>query len=248
MRLPRWHQLGTVALGATFAALVVAEQIWPLRRRTRARATRWTTNAGVALAAAPVTRLLLLPLVVGAASSRRSSVGRDLLAVVALDGSQYVWHRLNHRAGPLWRFHVVHHTDPDLDASTAVRFHFGELLLAVPWQTAAVRITGASQRAVLIFELVFAAATAFHHSNLRLPEPLDRALTWLVVTPRMHGVHHSVRQEETDANWGTILTLWDRIGRSLRLDVPQEGLTIGAPGPRWEDELPRLLALPLERG
>jgi len=159
----------------------------------------------------------------------------------------YVWHRLNHRVPLLWRFHLVHHTDLDLDVSTALRFHAGELLLSCGWRAAQVAVIGPPVALLLVFEVVFETATAFHHSNWRLPHALDRALAAVVVTPRMHGVHHSTRQAETNSNWSVLLSCWDRLHRTLRFERPAEPLVIGLPAYRDPLGARDLLALPFRR-
>jgi sterol desaturase/sphingolipid hydroxylase (fatty acid hydroxylase superfamily) len=146
----------------------------------------------------------------------------------------------------LWRFHVVHHVDLDLSATTALRFHFAEMLLSVPWRAAQVALLGVSPRALSLWQTCLLVSILFHHSNLRLPIAVERRLARLVVTPRMHGIHHSTVQEETDSNWSSGLTLWDRLHGTLRLDVPQDGIVIGVPAYRDPEEvtLPALLAMP----
>jgi sterol desaturase/sphingolipid hydroxylase (fatty acid hydroxylase superfamily) len=146
----------------------------------------------------------------------------------------------------LWRFHVVHHIDRDLDASTALRFHFAELLVSLPWRAAQVVTIGVSPLAFSAWQTALLVSIMFHHSNLRLPIGVERRLVRFVVTPRMHGIHHSVVRAETDSNWSSGLTFWDRLHGTLRLDVPQDAITIGVPAYRTADDvaLPHILRLP----
>jgi sterol desaturase/sphingolipid hydroxylase (fatty acid hydroxylase superfamily) len=250
-----------VILVVAFGALVAAEAAWPLRRRLRPRGERVTVNLVLAVLAAVTVRFAVVPVGVATALfAERAGVGlvRWLtaapvlawpLAAVLLDYTMYLWHRLNHRVPVLWRFHLVHHTDLDLDVSTALRFHAGELLLSCAWRAAQVLVIGPSVTLLLAFEVVFELAAAFHHSNWRLPRALERALGLVVVTPRMHGIHHSVVEDETNSNWSVILSWWDRAHGTLRLDVPQADVTIGLPAYRKPEELRawRLLALPFTR-
>jgi len=251
--------LGAAALVLVLALLVLAETYAPLRRRIRPRGERLTVNAVLALGAALVVRLALVPVGVAVAGAAERG-GFGLLhwlaapAVLAwpaglllLDYTMYVWHRLNHRVPWLWRFHLVHHTDLDLDVSTALRFHAGELLLSCGWRAVQVAAIGPPVALVLVFEVVFEAATAFHHSNWRLPPALDRALTAVVVTPRMHGIHHSTLEVETNSNWSVMMSWWDRLHRTLRLDRPAETLVIGLPAYREPLRARDLLALPFRR-
>jgi sterol desaturase/sphingolipid hydroxylase (fatty acid hydroxylase superfamily) len=171
------------------------------------------------------------------------------LAVILLDYTLYVWHVLTHRVPFLWRFHVVHHADLDMDASTALRFHFGEMLVSVPWRAAQIVVIGASPLAMFIWQTATFFSILFHHSNVELPIEFERRLNWLIVTPRMHGIHHSIVREETDSNWSSGLTLWDRLHGTLRLNVPQDEVTIGVPAYREPGDvgLARLLKLPFVR-
>jgi sterol desaturase/sphingolipid hydroxylase (fatty acid hydroxylase superfamily) len=172
------------------------------------------------------------------------------LAVALLDYTLYLWHVLTHKAPFLWRFHVTHHADLDMDASTALRFHFGEMTISVAWRAAQVLAIGVSPRALELWQTLLFVSILFHHSNLRLPVDLERWLVRFVVTPRMHGIHHSVVEVETSSNWSSGLTLWDWLHGTLRLDVPQDEITIGVPELRSPDEvtLVRMLAVPFEPG
>ena len=242
--MTRFDVFGGAAVVLALALLALAETCAPLRRRVRPRGERLAVNAVVALGAALAVRLALVPVgVVVAAVAGRGGFGllHWLAAPAALawpggllllDYTMYVWHRLNHRVPLLWRFHLVHHTDLDLDVWTALRFHAGELLLSCGWRAVQVAAIGPSVALVLVFEVVFETATVFHHSNWRLPPALDRALTAVVVTPRMHGIHHSTLEAETNSNWSVMTSWWDRLHRTLRLDRPAETLVIGLPAYR----------------
>lgn len=168
---------------------------------------------------------------------------------LAMDLSFYYWHLLNHRVPLLWRFHNVHHVDPDLDVSTALRFHFGELAFSAGFRVAQILAIGVSPWLYAGYELAFQANTLFHHSNFRLPIRLERGLNWVLVTPRMHGIHHSQIQRETNSNYGVVFPWWDRIHRTLGLNVPQAAITIGVAGySRPEDNrLGQALLMPFRR-
>jgi sterol desaturase/sphingolipid hydroxylase (fatty acid hydroxylase superfamily) len=252
---------GSGAIVAAVVAGFVAERRWPLRRRVRPPGERLTINAAMVALAALALRLAMIPAALAvAAAGERAGVGllrwvelpaavTAVLGFLLLDWTVYVWHRLNHRVPLLWRFHVVHHTDLDLDVSTAFRFHAGELLLSVVWRSAQIAVLGVGPGLFLVYEAAMEAATAFHHSNWRLPPPLERALNAAFVTPRMHGLHHSVNERETNANWSVIFSWWDRLHRTLRLAVPDAAPTIGLPAYRDARELGVrfLLALPFMR-
>jgi sterol desaturase/sphingolipid hydroxylase (fatty acid hydroxylase superfamily) len=145
-----------------------------------------------------------------------------VLALVLLDGWMYLWHRANHRLPLLWRFHRMHHSDQQMDVTTAVRFHLGEVALGHALRLGLIPLLGFSVWHLVVYDLLVNAATQFHHADISLGRA-DRYLRWLVVTPDMHKVHHSRRQAETDSNYSTVLALWDHLARSYRMrqDVRQ---------------------------
>jgi sterol desaturase/sphingolipid hydroxylase (fatty acid hydroxylase superfamily) len=174
---------------------------------------------------------------------------RPIATFVLMDYAYWWWHWANHMIPLFWRFHNVHHTDLDLDVSTAARFHFGEMVFSIGFLALAVVAFGISPIMLLVFFLCLEAATLFHHSNWRLAIHLERILNWIVVTPRMHGIHHSIVQRETNSNWGTVFCWWDKLHRTLRRDIPQNEITIGVAAYRDEKELTiaQLLVLPFRK-
>lgn len=254
--LPRW--LSAVLVVGTLATVVILELKRPLRRSREDKLRRDTRNAAVSLLAAATVALAEKPVV----ASLSLTVHRNhwgllklvslpapldiLLSLVLLDYTLYIWHYLNHRVPFLWRFHKAHHVDLDMDASTALRFHAGELLLSVPWRVAQVRLLGISPLGLALWQTVTLMAIMFHHANLRLPHALERRLCRLIVTPRMHGIHHSVVRQETNSNWSTIFSWPDYLHGTLRLNVPQQEITIGVAG--YQDPeavtLGRMLQIP----
>lgn len=153
-----------------------------------------------------------------------------VLGFLLLDLSFYYWHLLNHRLPLLWRFHNVHHIDPALDVSTGFRFHFGEVLMSALFRVVQVSAIGMSFATFAAYEIVFQVNTLFHHSNVRMPIRLERWLNKVVVTPRMHGIHHSQVRGETNSNFGVVFPWWDRVHRTLGLNIPQAEIEIGIPG------------------
>jgi len=145
-----------------------------------------------------------------------------------------------------WRFHNVHHTDLDLDVSTAARFHFGEMIFSVGFLSLTVMLFGIAPIMLVVFFITFEAATLFHHSNWRLPIKLERILNLTIVTPRMHGIHHSSEPENQNSNWSGGLTIWDALHRTLNLGVPQEEIDIGVEGFNRPEQvtLPKIITLP----
>jgi sterol desaturase/sphingolipid hydroxylase (fatty acid hydroxylase superfamily) len=241
--------------------LLLAESRWPLRRAVASKLQRLKTNIGVAAVTAIVVQLVFLPVVVevsqyvvnkkvGLLNRIRLPESVQLaVALLLLDYTFYWWHRMLHGVGWLWRFHAVHHTDLDLDVSTAARFHFGEWLFSTAYRSVQIVVIGAGPLAESIFETTMIVATLFHHSNVRLPVAFERRLNRLVVTPRMHGIHHSIVEQETNSNFATLLTAWDRLHDTLRLNVAQDELVIGLPAYRDARELTlsTLLLMPFRR-
>jgi sterol desaturase/sphingolipid hydroxylase (fatty acid hydroxylase superfamily) len=237
------------------------EMVQPLRRRVQRRLDRLRVNGAMIAAAFIILRLAFIPVVMwvaGRVAEHRlgllhvvplPAVLGGVVGLLLLDYTTWVWHRLNHRVPVLWRFHSMHHTDLDLDATTSFRFHVGELLLSIVYRSTQVTVIGAGPWLVLIYEIVLDASTVFHHSNWRLPIAAERRLVVMVVTPRMHGIHHSIVERETNSNWSSILTWWDRLHGTLRLDVPQAAIVIGIPAYQRAEELTfgRLLAMPFRR-
>ena len=174
---------------------------------------------------------------------------RGVVAVVLLDYTLYLWHILAHRLPWLWRFHLPHHVDLDLDATTGLRFHAGELAASVPWRAAQVLVIGVSPGALATWQSLTLASVLFHHSNTRLSERTERWLSWIVTTPRMHAIHHSVEPAQLQSNFSSGLALWDRLHGTVRLDAAAADVRVGMPGflDRRDVSLPRVLRLPFRR-
>lgn len=172
-----------------------------------------------------------------------------VVAIVLLDYALWWWHWANHRIPFFWRFHLVHHVDRDLDASTALRFHFGELALSIPVRAAQMIVIGVDPRILWLWQTILFGSILFHHANLRLPPRLERVLVRLIVTPRMHGIHHSDREDETNSNWSSLFSAWDFVHRTFRFDVPNERIVIGVPAYRDPRDVTigKILTLPFRR-
>ena len=232
--------LAGVALG-----IALAERRLPRRPRTQREPARTLRNLALGVASLAVVALLeapaVAPLARRAERRRRGLVqrlplpdwARDLLGVLLMDYTIYVWHVLTHKVPVLWRLHLVHHIDLDLDASTALRFHALDMLVSIPWRAAQVALLGISPRALGTWQGCFFLSVLFHHSNLRLPAGLERVLSRLLTTPGMHGIHHSATRGETDSNWSSGLSLWDHLHGTFAGDVPRPFVRIGIPA--WRD-------------
>ncbi|MGR3914469.1 MAG: sterol desaturase family protein [Gammaproteobacteria bacterium] len=213
----------TIAI-SILLALLICERLFP-RRPAQHRKTRWPPNLAIGLLNAVL--LLLAPL---------SAVGASLfalfnqfglcvwlrlplwhgiiLSLLLLDLAIYWQHRLLHAIPPLWRIHRMHHTDTELDVTTALRFHPLEILLSLLLKAALIVLLGAPLLAVIAFEILLNGIAMFNHANLRLPPLADAVLRFVWVTPDMHRIHHSVRRREHDTNYGFNLSVWDRLFRS----------------------------------
>ena len=162
-----------------------------------------------------------------------------LAGIVALDAVSYFWHRANHRLPLLWRFHQVHHADTCFHVTTALRFHPGELILALPVRLAAIVALGIPPEGVLFFELVFGAANLLVHGNFDLPDRFEANVRKMIVTPSLHRAHHAADPMELDTNFGTIFSIWDRLGATFRASDPGRSVITGLPG-RSPHEAPTL--------
>jgi sterol desaturase/sphingolipid hydroxylase (fatty acid hydroxylase superfamily) len=223
------------------ALLIVIESFAPLRRTVESKLRRVFRNltlGGVSLALMSLAQAPVLQPV--AAWIVRERIGLLQLArlpawiataaaIILLDYTLWWWHWASHRVPFVWRFHLVHHIDRDVDASTALRFHFGELLLSIPVRAMQMIVIGVDAQALWMWQTILFASILFHHSNVRLPVSMERALVRLIVTPRMHGIHHSDRLDETNTNWSSLISWWDYLHGTMRMDVPQEDVTIGVP-------------------
>ena len=169
------------------------------------------------------------------------------LDLLLLDGLIYWWHRANHEWPPLWRFHVVHHLDRFLDATSAIRFHFGEVLISATARAGVILLLGFPLASILAFETLVLVATIFHHSNLRLPQQLEAGLAQVVITPSIHWVHHRRRQSDTDSNYGTVFSFWDRLFASRSPTRREPSMPIGVEG--FEElDVARLIVRPFRGG
>lgn len=175
-------------------------------------------------------------------------------AFLAMDYGFYLWHVATHKVPFLWRFHRVHHIDPDMDMSTALRFHFADMLVSLPWRLVQVRVSGVGPRMLQRWQLFFLLSVLFHHSNTRLPKGWDKMLSAVMTTPKMHGIHHSQDLSEMDSNWSSGIAVWDHLHGTYRGDVAQEDIVIGVDDPLAERDVeivPALLAplrTPASRG
>lgn len=179
-----------------------------------AAVTTWTSDRGFGLL--PV--LAWPPLV------------ETLLVFVLFDLWMYLWHRANHTIAVLWRFHRMHHSDPEMDATSALRFHTGEVVLSTLARLVVLPLLGMTLGQLALYEMVFLPVVLFHHSNVSLPRWVDHGLLAIMVTPAMHRVHHSRWRPETDSNYGSVFPYWDVLVRSFRLRADARTIKLGLEG------------------
>jgi len=217
-----------------FAIITFWEVIAPRRALTVSKAVRWANNLGLVFFNSFILRLLFPAAAVGMAAFASaqgwgifnyydvSPVIAIVASVVAMDFIIYLQHIMLHAVPLLWRLHRVHHADLDFDVTTGARFHTIEIILSMLIKLATIAVLGPPAFAVVIFEVVLNATAMFNHGNVRLPLGLDRLLRWIVVTPDMHRVHHSVEDDEANSNFGFNLPWWDRLFGTYR-DQPRAG-------------------------
>jgi sterol desaturase/sphingolipid hydroxylase (fatty acid hydroxylase superfamily) len=251
------------AFAAVLAAVAWGEHVAPLHRRALSRRLRWTGNLGVMALGTLLVRLFFPLLAVGLAITAE---GRGwglchilglpgwaafVASLLALDLTIYLQHVMFHAVPALWRLHRMHHADLELDVTSGVRFHPLEIVLSMGVKLAFVLVFGPPAVAVLVFEVVLNATSLFNHGNLKLPGPVDDVLRWIVVTPDMHRVHHSIRPNETNSNFGFNLPWWDRLLGTYRARPIDgiDGMTIGLEQFRTTRDLrlDRMLLQPLRR-
>ena len=252
--------LRLAAFVAVFAAMAAWETLAPRRALELSRRERWPANLGVVILNTLLVRVLLPTAAVGMALAAQTH-GWGLLnhfalpawaalaaGIAFLDLAIYLQHVLFHAIPLLWRLHRMHHADLEFDVTTGARFHPIEIVVSMLIKMAVVVGLGAPPIAVFLFEIVLNATAMFNHSNVGLSPRLDRGLRWLVVTPDMHRVHHSIETHETNSNFGFNLPWWDRLFGTYR-DQPargHDGMTIGLPVLRdpSEQRLDRMLTQP----
>lgn len=230
----------------------VFEAIWPRKKRTQKRIRRWSTNAIMLVLGTGLLRVISPVLTVTwAATCGAIGIGffnflalpgwlEVICAIIAMDLAIYAQHVAMHHVPVLWAFHKVHHADEDLDASSGIRFHPGEMALSFVFKLAMIAVLGPSALAVFLFEVILNVSAMFNHANWKLPLSVDGVLRRLVVTPDLHRVHHSVQYAESNRNFGFSLSVWDRLfrtyqdqpsaghdGMKLGLDTKPEGVSSG---------------------
>ncbi len=253
---------------ASFLGIFLIVGVWelllPRRRRELSRWVRWPSNLALMAVNTVILRLVFPVLAVGVATYVQSQKFgllqqvawpgwlKILLAIVFMDFIIYLQHVVFHMVPVFWRLHRMHHVDVDLDVTSGARFHSIEMVLSMLIKMATIWLLGPDPAAVVIFEIILNGMAMFNHGNIYMPEKMDRALRFLIVTPDMHRVHHSVHMDETNSNYGFNLALWDRL-LGTYLPAPRDGqeqMHIGLTEfrDRRFSYLHYLLAIPFLRG
>ena len=253
------------AFAVVLAVMVLWEVLAPRRSRPLARRRRWPANLGIVVLNSIIVRLLFPAAAVGVALTAETQ-GWGLLhrydvpswvavvaGIVVLDLAIYLQHVMFHAVPALWRLHRMHHADLDIDVTTGARFHPVEIVISMLIKFAVIAALGVPPVAVVLFEVLLNATSMFNHSNVRIAPALEPALRWLVVTPDMHRVHHSIERDETNSNFGFNLSLWDRLFGTYRAQprAGHQAMTIGIPDFRNAAEcnsITGMLAIPFHGG
>ena len=249
-----------LGVALSLVLIITAQLLFPNRHQLRDLLTNWKVNVPLALIDAGLLSLLCGACVcTWAGIVRGSGFGffdragvpywiQVVLTVLLLDLVAYAWHRANHASRFLWRFHAVHHSDNCFEASTAFRFHPGELLISLAIRLVVVTLTGLPLMGLIVFEIVYAFFNLFVHSDIRLSPAHEGPLCSIFITPSLHRLHHSDRPAELNTNFGTIFSFWDRLGRSYVFADVSKDNRVGLPD--HEDRtlgLMEALMLPLKR-
>lgn len=247
-----------------FTAVAMWELFAPRRTQQFSRWVRWPSNIGISVLNTVLVRIISPSALIGMAlfADERSwgllnhvamaSWLAIILAVLLLDLAVYFQHRVFHRIPILWRLHRMHHADLEFDVTTGARFHPIEILISLAFKLAIVALLGAPAIAVLVFEVTLNATSMFNHGNIRIPLDIEKYLRWMIVTPDMHRVHHSIVHDEMNSNFGFNVPWWDRLLHTYRAQprAGHDGMTIGVEQFRSAVELrlDRLLIQPFLSG
>ena len=235
--------------------LIMAEILLPKKKRIHNRKDRWITNGLITLINTASVNIvhIAIPLIaiVAAIDVSNGKMGlfniinfpiwiEIILTVIILDFIIWGQHLLSHKIPFVWRFHRMHHTDRDLDVTTAVRFHPFEIIFSMFIKITSIYILGASAIAVIIFEIMLNGMAMFNHANLRIPLRIENILRKFIVTPDLHRIHHSIYIDEHNKNFGFSLSIWDKIFKCY-LDQPRDGHKDMKLGLKWQNDKPTKL-------
>jgi sterol desaturase/sphingolipid hydroxylase (fatty acid hydroxylase superfamily) len=237
--LPDINTLKTIFYLAGLSLFLVLELWLPYRPSSVSKLRRWMTNLPLSIMNGSIYYLIyfsVLAEIMAQAESRQLGLLNSfalpdwlkmVLGILALDFVLYIWHLLNHVVPLFWRFHRVHHSDMNLDVSTASRFHIGELLMSGLVRMMVVYSLGISFVTYMLFEILVNLSIQFHHSSIRINPFFEKFWIWFFIPPSMHRVHHSVKIKERDSNYGVLFSFWDRFFGTFTWGIDQSLIVIG---------------------
>jgi len=242
--------------------MAILETVRPRRERTEGRSTRWLINIGLSLVNGAVIKIVFGTALVGVAVIAKDGgwgllnhynipeLPAQIIAFIILDFAIYLQHVITHSLPLLWRLHIIHHTDLDLDVTSGVRFHPFEIIVSMIYKLLIVAAIGPDPAVVILFEIVLNGSALFNHANLNIPKSLEKILRSIIVTPEMHRVHHSAQVVETNSNFGFFFSFWDRMCGTYRPAsvLPPTRFPIGVSEYRSQNNLGfnKLLLMPIK--
>ena len=243
---------------ASLGSVYCLETFYPLFKDRAGRLPHGARNLSMGLVNAAVTQLFFAGLIASAAlwtEDNRFGILRPLglpgilqtiLLILLFDGWMYLWHRANHETPFLWRFHRTHHSDLELDCTSALRFHAGEICLSHLARLLVIPLLGVGFSELMLYEIFLQPVIIFHHSNVDFPEKWDRLIRTVIVSPNLHRVHHSKEVLDTNSNYSSIFSFWDRLWKTLREKENPGSVTYGLPDFREEEwqTVPGMLRTP----
>lgn len=261
MSVEKMLMLRALCVWGGIIVFFIFESRYAYRTSSVSKVKRWVTNLGLTAINGVLLHLILgVAILSTMAYVTHNKLGllylvdmstgaRMVISVIVLDFFLYIWHLLNHAMPTLWRFHQVHHSDMNMDVSTASRFHIGELIVSALIRIALIYALGVRSEELVVFEIVLVLSAQFQHSALRIPEWFERKWWVVFVPPSMHRIHHSVIIKERNSNYGTIFSLWDRFFGTMVTKVNQEQIRIGVGRYQNPNELllPQLLIMPFKQ-
>ncbi len=236
LQIEKWQPFIAIFLISFF---LIWESFAPFFKRPKERISHGIKNIVIAVINAIIIGLLFSGVTLIAADYTEENnfglvhllnlneIQYSVIAFFIMDLWNYIWHRINHKISFLWRFHKMHHSDPNMDATTSVRFHFGEIIISSTLRLAVIFLVGIPIWVLIFYDTTLLMSTIFHHSNIRLPDKVDKLIRAVIVSPNMHKVHHSRIKIETDSNYSSFLTIWDRIFGSFRLKDDYSKINFG---------------------
>ena len=253
--MPEEQSLKLIIAGALFLALFAGEHFFPYFKNRRQHSLHSMRNLSLAAFNSAISVIIYITLLSHVCAwtlenkfgllnyFSLTGISSFIIAFVLIDAWQYLWHRLNHAVKLLWRFHQVHHADKDMDASTGLRFHTVEIIYSSLIRILIIPLLGLQIEHLIVYEAILLPVIFFHHSNINLPESIDRLLRSIIVTPHIHRLHHSDIRTETDSNYASVFSFWDRLFNTYTMRSIEQQFNLGLGESFSEREWNRLLGI-----